>query len=79
LKGSHETGPIGENEGKLVKFAQTYKHFTAEDWSKVMYSDESAFKCIKASRGKVRRPNGVCGYEDKYTGKTVKHPDNLMV
>jgi hypothetical protein len=57
----------------------TYQHFTAEDWSKVMYSDESTFKCIRASRAKVRRPDGASRYDSKYTVKTVKHPDSVVV
>ncbi len=46
-------------KSKRLKFSMTYQHFTAEDWSKVMYLDESTFKCIRASRAKVRRPEGA--------------------
>ncbi len=44
-----------------------------------MYSDESTFKCITASRCKVRRPRGSAGTRAKITIKTVKHPDSVMV
>jgi hypothetical protein len=46
-------------KSKRLKFSMTYQHFTAEDWSKVMYLDESTFKVIRASRAKVRRPEGA--------------------
>jgi hypothetical protein len=70
----------GKKEGLKAKFSQAYRHFTAkEDWSKVMYSNESTFKCIKASRAKVRRPKGASRYDIGYTVKTVELPDNVMV
>ncbi len=31
-------------KSKRLKFAMKYQHFTAEDWAKVMYLDESTFK-----------------------------------
>jgi hypothetical protein len=46
-------------KSKRLKFSMTYQHFTAEDWSKVMYLDESTFMCIRASRAKVRRLEGA--------------------
>jgi hypothetical protein len=52
-------------KAKRIKFAQAYLDFTAADWSKVMYLDESRFKCIRASRCKVRRPEGVSRYKSK--------------
>jgi hypothetical protein len=57
----------------------TYQHFMAEDWPKVMYSNESTFKCIRASRVKVWRPEGIRRYDSKNTVKTMKHPDSVMV
>jgi hypothetical protein len=53
--------------------------FVALHRSKVMYSDQSLFKCIRASRTKVQRPEGASRYDSKYTVKTVKHPDSVMV
>ena len=29
---------------KRLQFAKNYRHFTQEDWSKVMYSDELTFR-----------------------------------
>lgn len=64
---------------KRLLFAKKYQHFTAEDWGKVMYSDESTFKCIRATKSKVRRPAGSDRFDSRYTIKTVKHPDSVMV
>jgi hypothetical protein len=47
-----------KTKDKRVKLADTCKHFTAEDWSRVTYLDESTVKCIWASRCKVRRRGG---------------------
>jgi IS30 family transposase len=43
-------------KAKRLKFAKAYKHWTSEDCSRVMYSDESTFKFLRSIRGKVRRP-----------------------
>jgi transposase len=64
---------------KRLQFARAYSHFTAEDWSRVMYSDESTFRCIRSTRTKVRRPSGSNRFESKFTVKTVKHPDSVMI
>ena len=64
---------------KRLQFAKNYRHFTQEDWSKVMYSDESTFRCIRVTRNKVRRPEGSDRFDSRYTTKTVKHPDSVMV
>jgi transposase len=64
---------------KRLAFARKYRHFTAEDWSTVMYSDESTFRCIRAVRSMVRRPSGMNRFDSRYTVKTVKHPASLMV
>jgi hypothetical protein len=43
-----------------------------------MYSDESTFRCIKATRARVRRLQGSIRFDSCYI-KTVKHPDSVMV
>jgi transposase len=64
---------------KRLAFAQKYKDWTNEQWSRVMFSDESTFRCIRATKTKVRRPMGSDRYDSRYTVKTVKHPASLMV
>jgi hypothetical protein len=68
-----------KKKANRVKFAETYKHIIAKDWSKVLCSDKSIFKCIRASRCNVRRPNRNSRYKSKNTIKTVKDPNNVMV
>jgi transposase len=64
---------------KRVKFAKQYKDWTKEMWNSVMFSDESSFKCIRSTSNRVRRPIGANRYDPKYTVKTVKHPDSVMI
>ncbi len=39
---------------KRLKFAKKYAHWTPEDWSKMMYSDQSTFRCVRNIRKKVK-------------------------
>jgi transposase len=64
---------------KRLAFCRAYKKWTAEDWERVMYSDESTFRCIRAVKTKVRRPSGSNRFDSRFTVKTVKHPDSVMV
>ena len=64
---------------KRMQFALKYKHWTAADWMKVMFSDESTFKCFRSSGYLVRRPDDASRYDPKFTSKTVKHPASVMV
>lgn len=62
-----------------LAFAYKYKDWTKEMWNSVMFSDESTFKCIRSASNRVRRPEGSNRYDPKYTIKTVKHPDSVMM
>jgi len=64
---------------KRLAFANKYQHWTPEQWSSVMFSDESTFKCIQMRHRSVRRPKGSSPFNSRYTVKTVKHPDGVMV
>ena len=44
-----------------------------------MFSDESTFRLIRGTSKLVRRPSGASRYDPKYTVKTGKHPDSVMV
>ena len=44
-----------------------------------MFSDESTFRCIRATKSKVRRPVGSDRFDNRYTVSSVKHPDSVMV
>ena len=62
-----------------LAFANKYKHWTSEQWSTVMWSDESTFQSFRNVPGKVRRPSTASRYDPKFTMPTVKHPTSVMV
>lgn len=64
---------------KRLGFCKKYKDWTSEQWKKVMFSDESTFRLVRGGSKTVRRPSTVSRYDPKYTVKTVKHPDSVMV
>jgi hypothetical protein len=64
---------------KRLAFCKKYKNWTSADWETVMYSDESTFRCIRATRSLVRRPRGSNCFDSRFTVKTVKHHDSVMV
>ena len=64
---------------KRLQFCKKHRSWTSRDWKKVMFSDESTFRLIRGTSKLVRRPCDVSRYDPKYTVKTVKHPDSVMV
>ena len=64
---------------KRLDFAKKYKDWTSEQWGKVMFSDESTFRTLRAVHKRVRRPLKSYKYSSQYTVKTMKHPESVMV
>ena len=64
---------------KRIQFRLKYKDWTSNDWKKVMFSDESTFRLVRGVSKVIRRPKSASRYDEKYTVKTVKHPDSVMV
>jgi hypothetical protein len=64
---------------KRMRFCKKYKDWTAAEWEKVMFSDESTFRVIRATRSLVRSPSSSNCFDSRYTVKTVKHPTSVMV
>lgn len=62
-----------------LDFCKKYEHWTSQDWSKVIFSDESTFKTVSKDKRNVRRPVGADRFDKKYTVKTVKFPASVMV
>ena len=46
------------NRIKRIKFAKTYMKWTADDWKKVIFSDESQFVIEEPKRAKIWRKSG---------------------
>ncbi|KAK4315398.1 hypothetical protein Pmani_013315 [Petrolisthes manimaculis] len=62
-----------------VDFCKRHADWTQENWRRVMFSDESAFKTISRRQKLVRRPSGSDRFDSHYTVKTVKLPAGVMV
>ncbi|KAJ8394717.1 hypothetical protein AAFF_G00043170, partial [Aldrovandia affinis] len=59
-------------------FCKRYRDWTAEDWGKVIFSDESPFRLFGASDKKlVRRRKGE-RYHQSCVMPTVKHPETII-
>lgn len=63
---------------KRVAFCKKYAHWSAENWRKVLFSDESTFCQFGTHTNRVRRPPNQ-RYDRRYTIATMKHPQKLMV
>ena len=64
---------------KRLMFCKNYAHGTPENWMKVIFSDENTFRLVIGASKFVRRPKTASQYDPKFTVKTVKHPDSVMV
>ncbi len=52
----------------------------AEEWKKVMFSDESHFELRFGNQSfRCRRAKGTVQFDLKFTRKRVKHPPKVMV
>ena len=71
---------INEKQVKnRLKFVDQCKGMTQEDWRKVMWTDESNFCVGTRAPFRVRRRKGSDPCDPKYTQKTFKNPDHIMV
>ena len=62
-----------------LSFAKKYIQWPIEKIRSILWSDESVFTVSGTRFARVRRPKGSDRYDPKYTVKTVKHPDSVMV
>lgn len=73
--------PLLTQKMKKTRFewAKTFKNWTVDDWSQVIFSDESKFNLFGSDGNKyVRRRKGE-RYNENCTLKTVKHSPYVMV
>ena len=63
---------------KRLVLAKKHLHWTADDWGKVLFSDESTFQQFVVRHKHVRRPVGK-RFDQKYTSATMKHPPSQMI
>ena len=64
---------------KRLDFCKKYSQWTAYDWDKVMFSDESQFRLHQSTKSHVRRPPGSCAESPAFTTPTVRHSQSVMV
>ena len=64
---------------KRLVFCNAVKNYSESDWNNIMWSDESTFQLLQDTRTFVLRPKGSDPNDSRYTKKTVKHPDSVMV
>lgn len=62
-----------------LSFAKKYLQWPIEKIRSILWSDESVFTVSGTQFARVRRPKGSDRYDPKYTVKTVKHPDSVMI
>ena len=72
--------PLLTNKQRLkrLQFCKRHRNWTADDWARVLFSDESSICQFGAPPTLVRRPKGE-RYKAKYTVRTVKHSPKVMV
>uniref|UniRef100_A0A9J7XRB0 Transposase n=1 Tax=Cyprinus carpio carpio TaxID=630221 RepID=A0A9J7XRB0_CYPCA len=76
-KGSKEATSLHIRD-RLI-FCRKYSEWTAEDWGKVIFSDEAPFRLFGASGKRlVQRRKGE-RYHQSCVMPTVKHPDTIHV
>ena len=64
---------------KRLQFCHRTKDWTVQQWSEVMWSDESIFLLFQSPNSFVRRPPNSDPTDPKFTVPCVKHPGSLMV
>lgn len=61
-----------------MSFCRRFRHFTAEDWETVLFSDETLIKQFAPHKKLVRRPPNQ-RFNPRYTSPSVKSPSSVMV
>ena len=69
----------GRMRRQRLEFARKMRRLTPDQWSRVLWSDESIFKCVANRRYCIRRPRYFSRYHRRFTCKTVRHPQSLMI
>ena len=68
-----------QQKEKRIKFAKKYSEWSVEDFRHILWSDEATFTVTGGGYDRVYRRPDSDALDPKYTTKTVKHPDSVMV
>jgi len=63
---------------KRLQFAKKYKDWTSQQWSRVLFSNETTIQQFALRKRTVRRPPGT-RYNERFTQQTMKHPPSVMI
>ena len=63
---------------KRLDWARKYRSWTADDWSKVVFSDDGTLQILDDRTSAVRRRVGE-EYHPDCVIRTVKHPQSIML
>ncbi|KTF75225.1 hypothetical protein cypCar_00031453 [Cyprinus carpio] len=78
-KGSKEATSLQETHQGQTEILQEFKYWTAEDWCKVIFSNEAPFRLFGTSgKSIIRRRKGE-RYHESYVVPTVRHPETIYV
>jgi hypothetical protein len=64
---------------KRLSFCKQYKDWIEEEWSRVMFSEESMCRINRAASTRVRRLTRSNRFDSGFTVKTVNHSPGLMI
>jgi hypothetical protein len=64
---------------KRLSFCKQYKDWIEEEWSRVMFSEESMCRINRAASTRVRRLTRSNRFDSGFTVKTVNHSPGLMM
>ena len=65
-------------KNKRLALAKKHATWTKQQWSEVLFSDESTVQEFTTRKRYVRRPIGN-RFHEKYTIQTMKHPPSVMI
>ena len=63
---------------KRLNFAKKHINWSREQWSRVIFSDESCLQQFGSRKHSVWRPVGK-RFDEKYTQQTMKHSPKIMI
>jgi len=63
---------------KRLQFVKKYKDWTSQQWSRVLFSDETTIQQFASRKRTVRRPPGT-PYNERFIQQTMKHPPSVMI
>jgi len=63
---------------KRLQFEKKYKDWTSQQWSRVLFSDETTIQQFASMKRTVRRPPGT-RYNERFTQQTMKHTPSVMI